>query len=328
MIAREKVSIIVPVFNTAEYLKRCVDSLLEQTYGDVEIILVDDGSTDDSPLICDQYEREDQRIRVFHGLNAGVSEARNFGLIQSTGSYIAFVDSDDYVDKNLIEMLIEITQKTKSDVAVCGFSSFSEKKEPQTTIATSEFCSYTSNQALCRMLYQDDIANSVFGKLYKKELFATLRFPSKITIGEDLSFNFDVFCLAQKISVSRSKLYYYFQRDDSAMNSAFKTSRMDGLKVAKDIVDRSTRMDKSILRAAKNRLFMEAIFILMHIKRSKYKKQYQDCKKVIKSLSVSIASDRLSKMRYRQYAVIAFFSVTLLDNMLHLRKKFLVNHED
>ena len=117
----ELVSIIVPIYNTEEYIDKCVESIINQTYKEIEIILIDDGSTDNSPILCDKWEEKDKRIHVIHLKNGGVSRARNIGLKNANGKYISFIDSDDYVESNFIEVMIEEFMKEKADIVISKF---------------------------------------------------------------------------------------------------------------------------------------------------------------------------------------------------------------
>lgn len=120
------ISVIVPVYKVEKYLHRCVDSIINQTYKNLEIILVDDGSPDNCPKICDEYAQKDQRIKVIHKKNAGISEARNAGLEIAQGEFVAFVDSDDYIDSTMYEKMLLLAQKEKNDLVLCGFKKVSE----------------------------------------------------------------------------------------------------------------------------------------------------------------------------------------------------------
>ena len=128
------ISVIVPVYNVENYLPRCLDSIINQTYTNLEILLVDDGATDNSGKLCDEYAQKDNRIRVFHKENGGVSSARNMGLDNATGEYIAFVDSDDYIDKCMYEIMLNSSVQNNADIVVCGYlsQSIKTKKAAQT----------------------------------------------------------------------------------------------------------------------------------------------------------------------------------------------------
>ena len=170
---KDLVSIIVPVYNVEEYLAECVDSLIDQTYESIEIILVDDGSKDKSGEICDFYKEKDNRVKVIHKINGGLSEARNVGLKCAVGTYIMFIDSDDFINHNMVQELYKAISDTDSDIAACGFYKFTvlgeivqDEEELKSTIM--------SGVHLCKRLYKgenEDIAFIACNKLYKRDLF-------------------------------------------------------------------------------------------------------------------------------------------------------------
>lgn len=212
----QKVSIIVPVYNVEKYLKRCVDSLIEQSYKNLEIILVDDGSKDNSFSICKEYESKDSRVRIFHKENEGLGLTRNYGIEKSTGEYITFVDSDDYLTLDAVETMVEKAAVTNADVVVANM--FYKDKEMKVMMEE-------------RLYYGDDIKNIIINhmmgdcgkkkdafsytataKLFKKELFIknNLRFPSeRKLIWEDLAFSVDVYPRCEKVYIFHKAIYYY-----------------------------------------------------------------------------------------------------------------------
>lgn len=221
------ISIIVPVYNVEKYLKRCVDSILAQTYKNFECILVDDGSTDSSGKLCDEYAAKDDRIVVIHKENMGQGDARNKGIDISGGKYIGFVDSDDWIHPQMYEILVNIARKENTDMTVCQFEEFfgdttdlelvSYKikdikpevysvKEVLENYYTKQFC-YRCNAILCV-------------KLYKKVIFQNLRLP----VGqyyEDAYIALDTIEKSKKIAIINTKLYFYLQRDNSTMHSKY-----------------------------------------------------------------------------------------------------------
>lgn len=214
-----KVSVIVPVYNAEQYIHRCLNSLLDQSYGKLEIILVDDGSTDESGKLCDAYAEKDSRIKVIHQENGGQGTARNTGLDAATGDYIAFVDSDDYIALYMFEKIIEIFREKGVDI-VCfdlhsGFEknySFSQKNAEVEVFEGIEFL---------RSLYAIKNFDSSVLKVYKKELFNNVRFPSGRTMGEDVGTVYKLVYKAGKIAKYKNEIYYYFQSPHSTMRGKF-----------------------------------------------------------------------------------------------------------
>ena len=211
------VSIIVPIYKVEPYLRRCLDSIVNQTYTNLEIILVDDGSPDTCPQICDEYAAKDKRIVVIHKENGGLSDARNAGLEISKGEYISFVDSDDWVDEKYIEILLNSAIAENTDIAIgenIQTNGFCNKPKNISTIKT-----YSSKEALYHLFSQNHIAFTIScGKLYKKELFSNLHFP----IGkyhEDEFTTYILFYRSKKIVYTNCILYYYFRHSNSITGS-------------------------------------------------------------------------------------------------------------
>ncbi len=209
-----KVSIVVPIYNVAPYLKRCVDSLTSQTYSNIEILLVDDGSTDNSFEIMKDLSKEEHRIRCLQKENGGLSSARNFGLKHCTGEYVLFIDSDDYVSCNMCERLINCAIATSSDVVVCDMEYFYDDKR-RIFASGGEFTtgSVLSNPSLIRM------NNSACNKLFKVELFNDIDFAHGLWY-EDLATVPIVLCKANKITKVNEAMYFYYQRSGSIAHSA------------------------------------------------------------------------------------------------------------
>jgi glycosyltransferase involved in cell wall biosynthesis len=214
---KEKISVIVPVYNVEKYLSRCVDSIINQTYTNLEIILVDDGSTDAGGKMCDEYAQQDNRIIVIHKENGGLSDARNAGLDIATGEYIGFVDSDDFIALEFYEILYKTLIKTNSDLAFCEFQRFHNdteiiKNHTNYKVRTDKGIDILNN------FYNKHYVTYVvmWNKLYKKDIWKNLRFPFG-KIHEDEFVIHEIFYLAKQISFINASLYYYFHRENSIM---------------------------------------------------------------------------------------------------------------
>ena len=217
---KDKVSIIVPVYNVEKYIEKCLNSLISQSYRNIEIILIDDGSIDNSGKICDKYKKKDPRIKVIHKENAGVSEARNSGIQKATGEYLCFVDADDFVMNDYIKYLHKLIAINCSDIAVCAkmFSNFNEKQASDEAIETLD-----GENAVIRILnYRMPIG--VYSRIFKKDLIKNnkIKFLKDIYMGEGFNFNVACFQKAKKVIISNYKVYYY-RRDNatSATTDAF-----------------------------------------------------------------------------------------------------------
>lgn len=212
------ISVIVPVYNVAVYLNECIESLLNQTLEDFELILVDDGSTDGSSAICDDFERLDKRVKVYHGVNNGLSAARNRGLKEARGNYLAFVDSDDYVAKTYLQQLYMAIKINKADVSMCGF--YGVFKEGLTNDSESRISEmkYRKNEFLEKVYTFPGFYNPVWNKLYKKEIFNELYFTEGVR-NEDSYLIRDIVMKCDLIYTFPEPLYFYRRRKGSLMNS-------------------------------------------------------------------------------------------------------------
>lgn len=221
------ITVIVPVYNVEKYLSKCIESIINQTYSDLEIILIDDGSTDRSGEICDEYQKKDNRIKVIHKKNGGLSDARNWGLNIATGKYIAFLDSDDWIDKDLYKQLYNLINKYNSDIAICNFkNAYSEDIE---LIYSDKEEVYSNVQAL-EKIYSEQYLQMIvaWNKLYRAEIIKDKRYPVG-KIHEDEFLTPILLERANKIVYTNSELIYYRQTPNSIMNSKFNIKRLDYL---------------------------------------------------------------------------------------------------
>ena len=171
------VSVIVPIYKVEAYLPRCIESIINQTYTNLEILLVDDGSPDKCGELCDKYAHQDIRIKVFHKKNGGLSDARNFGLDRMTGDCVTFIDSDDFVDLRYIEVLVDLLEKSKANVSMVGCQTFEDESlTTQYNAQSFKTVLYTKEEVLQRAL-KVQLQQSAWGKLYKKQVFEEIRFP-------------------------------------------------------------------------------------------------------------------------------------------------------
>lgn len=221
----EKISVIVPIYNVEKYLNRCVKSILKQTYKNIEVILVDDGSTDDSGKICDQLAEKDDRIKVIHKKNGGMSDARNAGLEIVSGEYIAFVDSDDWVSPVMFERLYATLKKYDTELVVCepiyAYETYIEGRQ----LSGKSF--ELSKREATELLIEDRKFRSVvWNKLYDKRLWSDIRFP-KGKHYEDVHIVYKIYDMCERIAFLDQGLYYYFQRSQSIVHSVKIESHME-----------------------------------------------------------------------------------------------------
>lgn len=222
----KKISVIVPVYNVEKYLSQCLDSIIHQTYKNLEIILVDDGSTDFSGLICDNYSQKDKRIKIIHKCQGGLSDARNAGLKIATGEYISFIDSDDFIDKNMYSILINNTQKYNSDIVWFNYYNYYSKKHfiNSSIIKNNDLYDLSSSDKIKfakNLFYQYKMDAHVWAKLYKRSIFNNIKFPYG-KLFEDIFVLLPILSNAKIISTIPDCLYFYRNRSESIVNQYFK----------------------------------------------------------------------------------------------------------
>lgn len=225
------VSIIVPVYKVQKYLKRCVDSIIAQTYPNIEVFLVDDGSPDNCGVICDEYADKYPYIRVIHQKNAGLSAARNNAVPESHGEYITFIDSDDFVTPDYVEYLLNLTQKYHADISVAGRMYQYDDKAVITPKAETKSYMCTPEEALINMNYGIDFSVFAWGKLYKRQLVEANPYPVG-KLYEDLATTFKIVGSSNGVAYGNKQVYYWVQRSDSIMHSGFNRKQLDGLEAA------------------------------------------------------------------------------------------------
>lgn len=222
------ISVIVPVYNTEKYLFECVESLLKQTYQNFELILVDDGSTDNCGKICDEYSLKDERIKVIHKINGGLSSAWNAGIKEAKGSYLSFIDSDDYVDKKFLESMYHCLMEKKADICECSFFYLKDNKRIPEKLFRYEIL---DNVTAVKYLFTDSYGSYVvtWNKLYKKKLFNQIRFPEG-KLHEDEFTTYKLLYESKQIAYLNQHLYNYRIRKGSIMTSGFSMKRAEILK--------------------------------------------------------------------------------------------------
>lgn len=217
----EKISVIVPVYNVEQYLERCVDSIINQTYTNLEIILVNDGSTDNSGKLCDELAKKDERIRVIHKENGGLSDARNRGIDESESDLVGFIDSDDYIDSDMYEVLLKNLNDTDADLSMCALYDV-YNNTPEVQVTNKETWELSSEQAIKMVMEAKILSVTAVNKLYRKSLFTDLKFEVG-KIAEDAFIMIKLLDKCEKIVATNEKKYYYVHRENSITTQKFST---------------------------------------------------------------------------------------------------------
>lgn len=243
------VSVVVPIFNADRHLITCVESLIRQTYKNLEIILVDDGSTDNSPRLCDELAARDQRIRVIHQANSGAARARNVAIAQAKGEYLALIDSDDYIQIDYIEKLVHAMVRSDADISVCGFTHlYSDGTKVEHSLFDVDETVITGRDAIVDFLYEDSRLYHVFwNKLYKTSLFREngISIPDG-GIFEDSRTLYKLYRYATRVACINDLLYTYIHREGSLMNRKFDRRNLELLNfIPREASNWLNRNDKS-----------------------------------------------------------------------------------
>ncbi|WP_455537647.1 glycosyltransferase [Terrisporobacter sp.] len=234
------VSIIIPVYNAEKFIAKCLDSIKNQTYKNLEIILINDGSTDNSGEICEEYCKSDDRFKVIHKKNGGVSSARNLGLSKVSGDYICFIDPDDWIEADMIEHLYELTQKYNCDMGICGYY----KEENKTILnknSNREILTYSKYDALNKILDEEGFKGFLWNKIFSKKIIGkNTRFVEDIHFCEDLLFVTQCILNSSKIVYDNKPYYHYIIHENNVSKSKYslkKTTSLDAIEKIIDLLD-------------------------------------------------------------------------------------------
>lgn len=222
------ISVVVPIYNVEKYLSRCLESIVQQTYKNIEILLINDGSTDNSLLICEEYAKKDKRIKILTQENGGLSAARNTGIDHACGKYITFVDSDDEIETDMLEYLYNIIHN--ADLAVCQRQNITEDgKKINSKIKVKPRIVLGNKHCMKEFFSSRDIDTVAWGKLYKTDLFKTVRYPLG-KYHEDIFTTYQIIAQCDSISIGDKKKYLYRQRDTSISKTSFSIKHLDSVK--------------------------------------------------------------------------------------------------
>lgn len=312
------ISVIIPAYNVEKYIRKCLDSILEQSYKNLEIILIDDGSKDCSGYICDEYARLDNRITVIHQENQGVSVARNKGLNIATGSYVAFIDADDYVEKLYLEKLYNAMIENNVEMTCCGFIRSGKKNEVyiEDYLSTNEIDDWY-NLVLCN----NNIGGYLWGKLFCKKYIelGNIEFYSGLRIGEDMLWLVQYFKLISRACYVPEALYYYRLNEASALQNSiarkeFNTNNFDSLKSAELIKKELEKSNKKINDAVSYRCVRSAMRVMFNMIICSYsdRDHWKRIKGLCKGNMKAYLSNPLAKKLEKTVAVVMRISPAIL----------------
>lgn len=301
----KKASVIVPIFNASKTLKRCINSILSQTYQNIELILVNDGSSDDSLKICNDFAKIDKRIKVINKKNSGVSSARNDGMINSTGDYIIFVDSDDYIDENL---LTEVLQYNNFDLVIFGYSLIVNNREKKIMPKQMSYNTLNDFSEDFSNLYFQNIINSPCNKLYKKNLITNF-FPKDIDMGEDLIFNLNYLTNCNSIKCLDLSLYNYVISKTDSLSQKYNINAIDNsILLQKSVLNFCNKKFNKYSITEINNKYLEDCFSNIQKLIFSRKVGKQECIKAIEYMSnlditlMALASYNLQNIQYNLFS--------------------------
>ena len=312
------ISVVIAIYNVESFLHRCLDSIIKQTYKNIEMILVDDGSTDNSGKICDEYILKDSRINVIHKKNGGLSSARNTGIDFSNGNYITFVDGDDWLREDFIEKLSDFIYLSDVDIIssrlIIAYKKDNEYiyNEPRKYKAKY----LTNEEALEALFYRKLITTTACGKIYKKSLFNTIRFPEN-KLHEDLGTVYKLLEISKKVISVESTGYCYFQRNGSIMNSDFNKKNLDALNFVNEIILFVEKKYPKLRKAVKS--FFVDINIEYYLKLIKTKNNKNDYlrKEFLKNILIN-SKDVLLNLKSRNKLKLKIIYVILSEFLFRI----------
>lgn len=282
MESKPLISVIIPVYNVEKYLDRCVQSVVDQIYSNLEIILVDDGSPDNCPAICDTWAEKDSRIKVIHKRNGGLSDARNAGMAIAGGDFIGFVDSDDWIETEMYQSLYQRMCDDDSDIAACGIEMVWEDGTPSRILTKSGCCVLNQAEAMEALIHETWLKQPVWYKLYKAELVRDIPFP----VGkyhEDVFWSYQTIGKTRSVSVFDTPCYHYIQHSGSIMGNSFSLKRLDSVEAKTARLTYIREHFPEFVHAAQCDLF----FFCMYI--------YQMSLKYLSSEEIAIARNQIKE---------------------------------
>ena len=312
------ISVVVPVYNVAQYLEKSIASIQQQTYKNLEIILVNDGAIDESGRLCEQIAEQDERVLVYHKENEGLSQARNDGLKQAHGDYVIFIDSDDYIHPEMIASLYQQLIKEDADVSSCGVMNvYANSESPQTENQDDYFVCDTET-FLREYLIGEKIPGTICNKLIKKEIAAQLTFPKGL-IYEDAYYHFDLIKVAKKYVVNTKPYYYYFHRGDSITTKPYAKKDLAYIDIYQKFYTEVVKEYPNLTEVAFFRLAYAHFFILDKMLLDDNFKEFKDYPRIysyLKKHAFAIFKNTIFRKGRRISALALFVNVRLYRILL------------
>ena len=318
------ISVIIPVYKVEKYLDRCVESIVNQTYKNLEIILVDDGSPDNCPQMCDEWAEKDNRIKVIHKENGGVSSARNAGIESAKGDYISFVDSDDWIDFDLVYHLLKLAIENNYDVVSCLFEETYDSNLNKAADKRNEIITVLSNDEI--MGKMDKGLCYLCGKLYRRSLFNNIPcLPENLSVSEDMMLNYFVYKNCSKLAITNLKLYYYFRHSQSVLSGKITYRIIDDSMQAYKIMEDDCNKNSNIYSDFVYCKVMNDFFLLNSIIRNQACiDRYSDLRKdILKYKKYILGTKGRKKYAFRHIfgTLLLMVSPHLYNLSIELRKK-------
>lgn len=323
----ELISVIIPIYNTEKYLDKCLESVINQTYQNLEIVLVNDGSTDGSGAICDEYAKRDSRIKVIHKENGGVSSARNKALEIANGEYVGFVDSDDSIELNMYENLLTFLIENEADLAICNQVIVTEQGKKRSS-RIDECLIIDKKRALEEVLLSRAFCGGPCNKLFKKSICIDLRFPEDIFFGEDLVFVVQAIKNAKTVALIPDVYYNYYERSESATKTKFSDKRYSDVFARKRVFELvEQEKDFELTELAHVSIILADLTMLQQLGYDK-EAQKKYCKKIQRSV---IENFKLKRLKYFSTTLklevimvcISYKLFFVLENMKNLVRKII-----
>lgn len=312
----ELISVIIPVYNVEDYLERCLKTVLAQTYENLEILLIDDGSTDGSGRICDEASEKDTRIRVWHTENQGPSAARNLGLDHVQGQYLLFADGDDILSVEYVSFLYEQLQKSKADIAVCRYVATKDGAFEETN-GTKQLV-WFGKEALENLLYQKYYTTGPVCKLFCREVFDGIRFPLG-TLYEDTLAIAMAMGKARQVVYSDAIKYGYYQRAGSTMRSTYQEETWQYIEITEQLMEYIMNTYPELQRAAVSRFVWANLFVWIKMPAGKYHEKEQQIRMNLKKYRGQVLRDRQARGYNKGVILLSYFGQRVLQTVYHLK---------